>query len=231
MTPTTANNDPAIATTGIGAKVFGLVVMMTSWVAGSWTPPGDNSITADQDSHLPQTGDESAEILHLWFRVCRPWQWFRQSDAFDAEICRTFGPLTASALDGDLQSWENDPAHCLALVLMLDQFSRQIWRGSARAFAGQTRAERLSVLAVQRGWLIAEPERPRRQFWLMPLLHSETMETVAKAIPLLRLHADQATADVACRNLKLLRRFGRYPHRNAALGRISSDAERAYLNR
>ena len=175
-------------------------------------------------------GSSSAEVLHLWFTTCRPWQWFRQSDAFDAEISRQFGPLTKLALAGGLQSWERDPEGGLALVLLLDQFSRQIWRGSSNAFAGQTRAERLSVQAETRGWLTAEPNRARRQFWLMPLLHSEDANTVARAIPLLESHADLATAEIARRNLQLLLRFGRYPQRNAALGRSSTAAEQAFLN-
>ena len=173
----------------------------------------------------------NAEILHLWFEVCRPWQWFRQSDGFDAEISRRFGHLTELALAGGLESWECDAASGLALVLLLDQFSRQIWRGSAKAFSGQARAERLSLQAVKDGWVINEPVRAKRQFWLMPLLHSEHINTVVEAIPLLEIHVDRATANIARRNQKLLHQFGRYPKRNAALGRTSTAEEREFLNR
>ena len=114
-------------------------------------------------------------------------------------------------------------------MLLLDQFSRQIWRGEARAFAGDQLAQTLSHLALQRDWLQGEPERAKRQFWLMPLLHSEEHEVVAHAIPLLKQFADDATADIARRNLIQLQRFGRYPHRNKALQRISSDAEIVFI--
>ena len=209
----------------------------------SWTPSSAFSITAEQTSRLPHMGEmssplgsieaqaNSAEVLHAWFTRCRPWQWFRQSDAFDAEISRQFRPLTELALAGDLQAWEGDPAGGLALVLLLDQFSRQIWRGSSKAFAGHARAEKLSLQADRCGWIESEPKRAKRQFWLMPLLHSEDISTVAIAIPMLEMHVEQATADVARRNLKLLQQFGRYPHRNAALGRTSTAAEEAFLSR
>ena len=91
--------------------------------------------------------------------------------------------------------------------------------------AGDPQALKLSLAALERGWFAAESQRPRRQFWLMPLLHSEDISVVAKAIPLLEHFADAATADVARRRLLQLQRFGRYPHRNAALGRVSSPEE------
>ena len=95
----------------------------------------------------------------------------------------------------------------------------------AKAFAGDPQALKLSLAALERGWIAAESQRPRRQFWLMPLLHSEDISVVAQAIPLLEHFADAATADVARRHLLQLQRFGRYPHRNAALGRVSSPEE------
>ncbi|MGB0352182.1 MAG: DUF924 family protein, partial [Synechococcus sp.] len=91
--------------------------------------------------------------------------------------------------------------------------------------AGDPQALKLSLAALERGWIAAESQRPRRQFWLMPLLHSENISVVAQAIPLLEHFADAATADVARRHLLQLQRFGRYPHRNAALGRVSSPEE------
>ena len=142
-----------------------------------------------------------------------------------------FGALVERAVVGDLQNWADRPCSALALVLLLDQFSRQIWRGKARAFSGDRQALTVALKGVQQGWVAAEPQRPRRQFWLMPLLHSEDQGVVAQAIPLLEQWADAATADVARRNLMQLQRFSRYPHRNAALGRISSRAEVLFLER
>ena len=170
------------------------------------------------------------EVLHFWFQQCRPWQWFRRRDSFDAIVRDRFAALVEKALAGELQAWADNPSSGLALVLLLDQFSRQIWRGEARAFAGDWQAQQLSQEALQRGWLNDEVERARRQFWLMPLLHSEEEEMVAQAIPLLEQWVDAATAEVARRNLIVLQRFGRYPRRNAALGRISSRDEIAWMS-
>ena len=169
------------------------------------------------------------DVLHFWFQQCRPWQWFRRRDSFDALVRDRFAALVEHALAGDLQEWADEPPGGLALVLLLDQFSRQIWRGEARAFSGDQQALVVALMGLQQGWVAAEPQRPRRQFWLMPLLHSEEEAVVAKAIPLLDQWADVATADVARRNLMQLQRFNRYPQRNAALGRSSSRDEILFL--
>ena len=165
------------------------------------------------------------DVLEFWIQQCRPWQWFRRRDSIDALVRERFGEAVERALAGDLNHWSCSPSSGLALVLLLDQFPRQIWRGEAKAFAGDPQALQLSLEALERGWVAAESQRPRRQFWLMPFLHSEDISVVAQAIPLLEQFADAATADVARRHLLQLQRFGRYPHRNAALGRVSSPEE------
>lgn len=117
----------------------------------------------------------------------------------------------------------------LALVLLLDQFPRQLWRESAMAFAGDGPALALSQRAVHWGWVEAEPEQPRRQFWLMPLMHSEELAAQDAALPLFRKFVDARTADFALRHRDVIAQFGRFPHRNAALGRVSSAEELAFL--
>lgn len=171
------------------------------------------------------------DILEFWFEQCRPWQWFRRRDSFDELIRCRFGGLVAQALAGDLRSWADAPSGGLALVLVLDQFTRQIWRGEAKAYCGDPQAQTLAHAALRQGWVHDERERPRRQFWLMPLLHSEEVVVVEQAIPLLESYVDAATADVARRNLDQLYRFGRYPRRNAALGRISTSQEVFFLQK
>ena len=86
-------------------------------------------------------------IVNFWFIQCRPWQWFRQSDAFDEEIRSRFGDLVEQAQNGELQEWSSTPRSGLALVLLLDQFSRQIWRNQQRAYAGDPLALTLSCTA------------------------------------------------------------------------------------
>ena len=168
-------------------------------------------------------------ILTFWFQQCQPWQWFRRSGSFDECVRERFADLVELALAGDLKDWEAEPSSGLALVLLLDQFSRQIWRGQARAFAGDQRALQLSRRSLGRGWIAAEPHQAKRQFWLMPMLHSEDPAMVSQAIHLLELHADRATANVARRNLEQLQRFGRYPRRNVALKRANTASERDFL--
>ena len=163
---------------------------------------------------LTEPARDSDAILRFWFEDCRPWQWFRRDPSFDQRIGERFGALCLSAQTGDLIAWEQEACSALALVLLLDQFSRHVWRGQAQAFAGDARAVNLSREALRQSWIQNEPERARRQFWLMPLLHSEDIATVASAIPLLERWADPATAAIAQRNLKVLLEEGRYPWRD-----------------
>ena len=163
--------------------------------------------------------DQATEILNFWFIECKPWQWFRRDDARDAHLRCRFGALTETAQSGGLQHWENHSESALGLVLLLDQFSRQIWRDEARAFHGDERAQQLSDLALRKGWLQQERLKARRQFWLMPQLHAESLMRVERVIPLMEEWVDEATADVARRNRECLLRHGRYPWRDATLGR------------
>ena len=168
-------------------------------------------------------------VLRFWFQECRPHQWFRRNAGFDAMVLERFGKLTSSALNGELSHWEQSSSSALALVLMMDQFTRQIWRHEPRAFSGDAYALWLTRKAIAEGWLAAEPERVRRQFWLMPMLHSEELGVILDAISFMERWSDPATVAVACRNKTLIQRYGRYPQRNAALGRVSTQEELTFL--
>ncbi|MEO1004167.1 MAG: DUF924 family protein [Cyanobacteria bacterium J06638_7] len=170
-----------------------------------------------------------AEVLHFWFEQATPQQWFGKDPAFDALVRERFLALVLRALRGDLAAWGAAPAGGLALVLALDQFPRQIWRGSAMAFAGDGQALALSQAALGQGWVEAEADPGRRQFWLMPLMHSEDPAVQEAAVPLFTRLCDPRSADFARRHRDVIARFGRFPHRNAALGRVSSAAELAFL--
>ena len=128
-----------------------------------------------------------------------------------------------------LSHWEKNATGALALVLMMDQFTRQLWRDEPRAFAGDAHALRLTHKAIAEGWISQEPEQVRRQFWLMPMLHSEELADIEDAVSFLERWSDPATVAVACRNKTLIQRFGRYPQRNAALGRLSTHEELRFL--
>ncbi|MFZ9851125.1 MAG: DUF924 family protein, partial [Vulcanococcus sp.] len=168
-------------------------------------------------------------MLTFWFGQTQPRQWFAKDPAFDAQLRERFCRLCAQAIGGALPGWAGEPAGALALVLLLDQFPRQIWRDTAMAFAGDPQALAESLQAVERGWLETEPEQARRQFWLMPLMHSEDLAVQEAALPLFERFADPRTADFARRHRDVIARFGRFPHRNAALGRVSSAEELAFL--
>jgi uncharacterized protein (DUF924 family) len=174
-------------------------------------------------------GDESGEVLAFWFVQSRPRQWFAKDPAFDALLRERFLGMTRRAIAGELDPWGTEAAGGLALVLLLDQFPRQIWRDTAMAFAGDPQALAESLRAVERGWLEAEPEQARRQFWLMPLMHAEDLAVQEAALPLFERFSDSRTADFARRHRDVIARFGRFPHRNALLGRVSSAEELAFL--
>jgi len=165
---------------------------------------------------LLQTNTDPSQaeaVLQFWFNDCRPWQWFRQRDAFDALISERFGSLVECALAGRLSSWGERSNTGLALVLLLDQFTRQVYRGRPQAYGGDAQALELSKRALANGWIATEPQRARRQFWLMPMLHSENALVVEQAIPLLERFADTGTAAIARANLAELQRHGHYRRR------------------
>ncbi len=113
----------------------------------------------------PGLSEQAGEVLAFRFVETRPRQWFAKYAAFDALVRERFLRLTRQALAGEFDAWSLKPPGALALVLLLDQFPRQIWRDTAMAFAGDPRALAESLQAVERGWLEAEPEQARRQFW------------------------------------------------------------------
>ena len=117
------------------------------------------------------------------------------------------------ALAGQPERWAERSNTGLALVLLLDQFTRQVHRGRPQAYSGDAQALELSQRALAKGWIAAEPQRARRQFWLMPMLHSENAAVVEQAIPLLERFADISTADLARANLAELQRHGHYRRR------------------
>lgn len=187
------------------------------------------------------------DILDFWFGdgLVLGWPsddrsglWFRGGAAIDAEIRERFGPLVEQALDGGLTDWEAVPTSRLALVILLDQFTRNAHRGQARAFAGDGRAQRLVLQSLA---LEQDAELPviGRVFFYMPLMHAESPtlqdECVIKFEALWRQSppALQARLDgnlmSAREHADIVARFGRFPHRNAVLGRASTVDEEAFL--
>ncbi|AFY29563.1 DUF924 family protein [Cyanobium gracile] len=169
------------------------------------------------------------EVLCFWFEETPPSAWFRPGGDRDRIVQERFAALTDQALAGGLAAWGERADDALALLLVLDQFPRQIWRDQARAFAGDGQALALTLRAVEAGWVEAEAAPERRPFWLMPLMHSEDLAVQELGLPLFERLTDARTADFARRHQAVIARFGRFPHRNQALGRPSSPEEQAFL--
>ncbi|MFW6299963.1 MAG: DUF924 family protein [Oceanicaulis sp.] len=173
-------------------------------------------------------------VLAFWFDEAGAKRWFAVDPAFDAAVRRRFGPAchhlrAARSLAG--HPWLVEPDSALALVILTDQAPRNIWRGSNAAFsldaAGREAAQ--TMLAAGFDWALSED---RRAFVYMPLMHSEDIEDQALCVALCeeRLAPGGQTARHARAHMDLIARFGRFPHRNAALGRRSTPAETAFLN-
>lgn len=168
------------------------------------------------------------EVLTFWFEEIRPEQWWKQDGAFDELIYRRFANLLEKAAKGELFSWRSRARGRLAEIIVLDQFSRNIYRNSPRAFAQDPIALALAQEAIAAGVLQELPQAAERSFLLMPFMHSESRIIHSEAEKLFREYAP-ANYDYELRHKAIIDRFGRYPHRNATLGRDSSAEELAFL--
>lgn len=168
------------------------------------------------------------DVLSFWFEESSPAQWYKKDRDFDEAIRARFEDTVRAALAGELDEWAETPAGCLALILVLDQFTRNIYRDTPRAFSGDARALELSLRCVEEGH-VADDEPARRQFMLMPMMHSEELAVQERSLPLFEEFTNPNSYDFAVRHRDIIARFGRFPHRNAILGRASTDEELAFL--
>ena len=167
------------------------------------------------------------EVLAFWFDEVSSSRWFTPDPALDAIVRERFGPLHARAVAGELPHWRRSAAGRLAEVIVLDQFSRNLHRGTAAAFAADGMALVLAQEAIAAG-CDAQLPRAQRIFFYLPYMHSESAAIHALAVPLFESIGGQ-TLEFELRHKAIIDRFGRYPHRNAMLGRESTAAERAFL--
>jgi len=182
----------------------------------------------------PETEDALiGEILDFWFGApdadgeYPPREtWWKPDPAHDAECAERFGGACALAASGDLDTWAENAEGCLALVLL--QFSRNVHRGTAGAFAGDARARDVARHALERGF-DAGLATAQRLFLYLPFEHSEDMADQDRAVALISALSNGQWADYAERHRVIIARFGRFPHRNAVLGRTSTDEEIAFL--
>lgn len=172
------------------------------------------------------------EILHFWFEESSPQQWFQKNDGFDRQIRDRFLVTYEMARDGLCDSWKQDAEGCLALCIVLDQFPRNMFRGDARAFSTDEKALAAARYAISKGFDQLVPP-VRRRFLYLPFEHGENIDDQNKAVALFgKMKQDDPLGyDYALRHLEVIEKFGRFPHRNAVLGRKNTPEEEEYLAR
>lgn len=194
------------------------------------------------------TNPIAKNVLDFWFgeRPLTPEQngeqgarWFVANQDFDYDIERRFGKLVSTARSSSFDSWADDPEDCLALIIILDQFPRNLYRGQASAFASDGKALELARGLAKSGAL-DQLGYPERAFALMPYQHSEDLEMQQEGVQVYQNQTDfapeewqqamQAYTNFAQQHLDIIEEFGRFPHRNAVLGRDNTPEEDAYLS-
>lgn len=184
---------------------------------------------------MPATAQD---VLDFWFAEANAAHWFAADDAFDARIRERFGSAVQAAADGRLDDWARTPSGWLALLILLDQFPRNLYRNDPRAWAADAGAQRVALSGLARG---DDRQLPavQRVFAYLPLEHAEDPALQRRSVALFEALLAEAVAeqrrpfedylDYARRHREVIARFGRFPHRNAALGRPSTPEELHYL--
>ena len=167
-------------------------------------------------------------IIDFWFVETSPDQWWQEDHDFDQQILERFGAVHGQASRCELYAWRKAPLGRLAEIIVLDQFSRNIFRGTAQAFATDALALALAQEAIA-AHAAAAMEVPMRAFLYMPFMHSESREIHEVAVKLFAETGLESNLNFELRHKAIIDRFGRYPHRNTLLGRPSSDEEIAFL--
>ncbi len=171
----------------------------------------------------------SANAVVSFWREAGPEKWFAKDEAFDAEITRRFLPAHEAAAAGKLAGWEETPEGVYALLILLDQFPRNMFRGSPRAFATDAQAVTIAERAIARG-LDEAYQPPEKRFFYMPFMHSEGLADQERCIELCAAADDADGVKYAEIHRDIIRDFGRFPHRNPVLGRDTTAQEQAFLN-
>lgn len=174
--------------------------------------------------------DMKQEVIHFWFDETAPQLWFQKNESFDQTIRERFSVAYDMAARGLCQHWASDAEGALALCLVLDQFPRNMFRDTPAAFATDERALLCAKQAISKGFdqILSVP---KRRFLYLPFEHSENLSDQRRCVALFEKIRDEDPMgyEYALRHLKVIEEFGRFPHRNAILGRTSTSEEEAYL--
>jgi uncharacterized protein (DUF924 family) len=175
-----------------------------------------------------QSPGDADELLEFWFGARARARWFDSTPAFDHELTGRYLPTWEAARDGALVHWESTPRGALALVIVLDQLPLNMFRGTAESFSTEAAARAVAKRAIERGF-DAALDPIERGFLYLPFMHSEALADQDRAVALYAADGSPGGLKWAEHHRAIVRRFGRFPHRNAILGRESTPEERAWL--
>lgn len=176
--------------------------------------------------------DTKQEVLRFWFEETAPQQWFQINESFDRDIRERFLITYEMALNGLCESWKRDAEGALALCIVLDQFPRNMFRGDSRSYASDQMALLVSKEAIHKGFdQLLTPLR--RRFLYLPFEHSEELREQKRSLELFSAmkELDPVSYEYAVRHHAVIEKFGRFPHRNAILGRSSTQEELEFLSK
>ncbi|MEM6781688.1 MAG: DUF924 family protein [Pseudomonadota bacterium] len=174
--------------------------------------------------------NSAPDVLQFWFEDSQPQQWFQVSPEFDAQIKERFEDQYNLAAEGLCDDWKNGPDGCLALCLLLDQFPRNMFRDTPKAFATDKQALLIAKHAIAKGFdQVLQPIK--RRFIYLPYEHSENINDQRTCVELFEKMQDEDPLgyEYAVKHLKVIEKFNRFPHRNAVLGRDNTEEEEEYL--
>ena len=177
---------------------------------------------------MSTTPPDHQEVLRFWFEEIEPKQWWVKSKPFDKLVRDRFFDLHARASCGELFAWRSSAAGRLAEVIVLDQFSRNMFRGSKRSFEHDDLALSLASAAIESGMDQVIPEE-QRVFIYMPYMHSESQEVHQQALEIFTRYGNKNNLEYEIKHKAIIDQFGRYPHRNEVMGRTSTPEELEFL--
>lgn len=171
---------------------------------------------------------EFQQVLEFWFEELSQKQWFIKDLSLDEAISQRFSLLHDKAVLGELSHWRNEPKGALAEIILLDQFSRNMFRGEAKSFQFDPLALTLAQEALRREGHLALNTN-EFDFLMMPFMHSESVLVHQRAAPYFALSSNEGLVSFEEKHFNIIKRFNRYPHRNQILGRVSTEQELAFL--
>jgi|SRR6056300_228339 uncharacterized protein (DUF924 family) len=171
---------------------------------------------------------DSQPILEFWFVQCTPKMWFRKNRDFDALIKDKFFDTIKFYMKTEIKEFFLSLDTYLSSIIVLDQFTRNVFRNTDKAFQGDKKAKQLCKIAIEKQFL-QENEYYKNSFMLMPLMHSESLDDQEFGLPYFKKYTNPKTYEYALKHKEVIKKFGRFPHRNRILNRNSTQSELEFL--